>query len=88
MQTLVIRHAVKDFDTWMSFDQARKTNILANGATAVRTFQDHENPNSVLMIIDLEDLKKFQAMMNSDRANEVRAKHGVLDPVVFSREIL
>ena len=88
MQTLVIRHAVKDFGTWMSFDQARKTNILANGATAVRTFQDHENPNSVLMIIDIQDMEKFQAMMNSDRAEQVRAKHGVLDPVVFSKEVL
>ena len=87
MQTLVIRHAVKDFDTWMSFNQARKANILANGATAVRTFQDQANPNTVLMIIDLEDVEKFQAMMNSDRATEIRAKHGVLDPVVFSKEI-
>ncbi len=87
MPTLIGRHTVKDFAAWKSFEEERKSNILANGATAVRTFQDVDNPNSVLLLIDVEDMEKFEALMTSERAKDAQERHGVIGPVILSREV-
>ena len=85
-KTIVTRHKVGDFDTWMKGHQDR-LDAFAPAITDLKTFQDTEDPNSVILIMEVTDMDKFQAILNDPSLEVLKNKHTVLDPITVSMPV-
>ena len=47
MATVIVRHKVGDFDTWISGHQER-ADLFASVVSSFKTFQDVDDPNSIV----------------------------------------
>ncbi|MGQ7869087.1 hypothetical protein [Sunxiuqinia sp. sy24] len=55
--------------------------------TSFTTFQDADDPNSMVLVIDTPDVEKFGAMVNDPANAGIKAKHTVLDPIAISMKV-
>ena len=85
-KTIVTRHKVGDFDTWMKGHQDR-LDAFAPAITDLKTFQDTDDPNSVILIMEVIDMDKFQAILNDPSLEVLKNKHTVLDPITVSMPV-
>lgn len=85
-KTIITRHKVGDFDTWIKGHQDR-LDLFAPAMSDLKTFQDADNPNSVVMIIEVTDMDKFQAILNDSSTDALKTKHTVLDPITVSMPV-
>lgn len=80
MTTLIATHEVKDGKHWAKAWQkgagSRHELMAKNGITA-RTFQDPQNPNLTGLIMEVPDMTKFQALMQSDEGRKGAEEDGV-----------
>lgn len=88
MPTIVARHKVGNFDTWLKGHQDR-VDLFSKFASGFQTFQDTDDPNSVVMVIDVFDMEAMQALMTDRETMEKVAiqKHTVIEPVVVSMRV-
>lgn len=86
MPTIVVRHKVGDFNTWLSGHQDR-VNVLSTIGSGFTTFQDADDPNSIVLVLDVTDIEKFGEVMNDPDITQMRIRHTVLDPVVVSMQV-
>ena len=89
MSTIVIRHRVGDFNTWIRGHQDR-VELFKPAVSSFRTFQDAADPNSIVMVLEVTDMEKFQRMVQDTgnvEVNEKKAKHTVIDPITVSLEV-
>ncbi|WP_445956803.1 hypothetical protein [Yeosuana sp.] len=85
-QTIVTRHKVKNIDTWLKGHQDR-VRIFAPALSSFRTFQDTDNPNSVVMVLEDVDLELFTKILNDPSTQKFKDKHTVLEPIVLSMQV-
>jgi len=50
MPTVVVRHKVGDFETWLKGHEDR-VNIFAPAISSFKTFQDQDDPKSVVLVL-------------------------------------
>ncbi len=88
MQTVVIRHRVGDFDTWLKGHQDR-VELFSRFGSGFKTFQDTDDPNSVVLVAEVFDLEGMQAIMSNPEIMEkiAKEKHTVLDPITVSMSV-
>jgi hypothetical protein len=88
MPTIVVRHKVGDFDTWLKGHQDR-VDLFSKFASGFQTFQDTDDPNSVVLVADVFDLDGMQALMSdSETMTKVaKEKHTVIEPVTVSMPV-
>lgn len=88
MTTVVIRHKVGSFDTWMQGHQDR-VEIFAKFSSGFKTFQDTDDPNSVVLVVDVTDLDMMQSILGDAEVMEkvAKQKHTVLEPVSVSMPV-
>ncbi|MBN3518450.1 hypothetical protein JYB62_00425 [Algoriphagus lutimaris] len=88
MPTVVMRHKVGDFDTWMKGHQDR-VEIFSKFGTSFQTFQDTDDPNSIVLVAEVTDLAKMQEVLGDPEVMQKVAieKHSVLLPVVVSMPV-
>jgi hypothetical protein len=86
MQTIVFRHKVGDINTWLKGHQER-VNIFAPAVSGFKTFQDADDPNSVVMVGEVTNLELLIAIINKPENLEVKTRHTVIDPVIISMEV-
>lgn len=88
MPTVVMRHKVGDFDTWMTGHQDR-VEIFSQFGTSFQTFQDTDDPNSIVLVAEVTDLAKMQEVLGDPEVMQKVAieKHTVLLPVVVSMPV-
>ena len=86
MPTVVARHKVGDFNTWLKGHEDRK-NIFAPAVSSFKTFQDQDDPNSIVLVLEVTDMEKLQAIMTDPKTQEVKDRHTVKDPIVLSTEV-
>jgi hypothetical protein len=87
MPTVVIRHKVGDFKTWLKGHEDR-VRLFAPAASSFKTFQDQDDPKSVLMVLEVKDMEKLQAMMTDSNIQSVKDRHTVKDPVIISMPVV
>lgn len=80
MATVVIRHKVGNFDTWLKGHQDR-VNVFSPLIKNFQTFQDSNDPNSIAMVMEVSDMKKFGEMMKDPAVQPYKTKHTVIDPI-------
>lgn len=86
MATYIFRHKVGDIDEWLKGHPDRER-LFAPASNGFRTFQDADDPNSVLIMIETDDLEKLGAIINDPKNQEIKDTHTVLEPITMSREI-
>jgi hypothetical protein len=88
MPTIVIRHRVGNFDTWLKGHQDR-VELFSKFASGFETFQDTDDPNSVVLVAEVFDLEGMQAVMSNQEVMEkiAKEKHTVLDPITVSMPV-
>jgi len=88
MPTVVVRHKVGNFDTWLKGHQDR-VELFSKFASGFETFQDTNDPNSVVLFAEVFDFDEMQAVMNNKEVMEkiAKEKHTVLDPITVSMPV-
>ena len=88
MQTVVIRHKVGNFDTWLKGHQDR-VELFSKFGTGFNTFQDIDDPNSIVIVAEISDLEGMQALMNNREVmeNVAKEKHTVIEPIKVSMPV-
>ena len=86
MTTIVIRHRVGDFGTWFHAHEER-AEVIGQASSSMRTFQDVDDPKSVVLVIETDEAGKLAAMMDDPRFAELKVSHTVIDPIIISAEV-
>ena len=86
MPTLVIRHKVGDFKTWMKGHEDR-VRLFAPAVSGFKTFQDQDDPKSVLLVLEVSDMEKLGAIMNDPNVQAAKDRHTVKEPLIISSQV-
>jgi predicted nucleic acid-binding protein len=77
-ENLVIHHKVKDYATWRKgYDEHEKSRLSA-GVTNGRVFRRAEDPNDIVILLDVADAAKARAWLGADDLKTVMHKAGVV----------
>jgi hypothetical protein len=87
MATVVVRHRVGDFDTWMGGHQDRVNLFESATVSNFKTFQDFDDPNSVVMVIEVEDMARFGEVIKDPQHEHLKEKHTVINPIIVSMQV-
>jgi hypothetical protein len=80
MTTMIAFHEVEDGERWAKAWQkgaGSRHEMFAKIGVAARNFRDPENPNSTGVLLEVPDMEKFQALMDSDEAKQAMAEDGL-----------
>ncbi|MDE3184255.1 MAG: hypothetical protein KGM16_12630 [Bacteroidota bacterium] len=86
MATVIGRHKVGDFKTWLDGHEDR-VRIFAPAVSSFKTFQDTDDPNSIALVLEVTDMEKFGAIMNDPDTQRFKEKHTVIEPVIISMQV-
>lgn len=86
METIVVRHKVGDINLWLKGHQDRKT-IFAPAVSEFKTFQDTDDPNSVVIVAEVTDLELLGTIINDPKNQEIKDLHTVIEPITMSRQV-
>jgi hypothetical protein len=86
MPTVVARHKVGNFETWLKGHQDR-VRLFAPAVSGFQTFQDSDNPNSVILVIEVTDMEKLGAIINDPVNQGVKDRHTVIEPITLSIQV-
>ena len=79
MTYLVIRHKVKDYDTWKVHFDAHGAARAAAGSTGGHLLRGLDDPNEVVIFFKWDELEKARQFVQSPDLREVMEKAGVTD---------
>ncbi|ANM14772.1 hypothetical protein B5K08_28925 [Rhizobium leguminosarum bv. trifolii] len=77
MPTVMVCHDVKDTKHWL-VSPVRKQVLEPVGVTNIRTFTDPQTPNRVGLVMEVADMQKLMAFMQTKAAADAMASDGVL----------
>jgi hypothetical protein len=86
MPTLVIRHKVGDFNTWLKGHDDR-VRLFGPAVSSFKTFQDQDDPKSVLLVLEVKDMEKLGAIMNDPNVQTAKDRHTVKEPLIISNQV-
>ena len=85
-KTIVVRHKVGDIGAWLKGHKER-VELFAPAVSSFKTFQDANDPNSVVLVVEATDIEKLGAIINDPKNKGVKDKHTVLDPITISMSV-
>lgn len=88
MPTIVVRHKVGDINAWLRGHQER-VEIFSPAVSGFKTFQDTDDPQSVVLVVEVTDMEKLGAIMsNPDLMQHIaKEKHTVIEPIIMSMPV-
>ena len=86
MPTIVVRHKVSDIDAWLKGHQER-VELFAPAVSGFKTFQDTDDPKSVVLVVEVTDMEKLAAIIQDPQNDQVKARHTVLEPIIMSMPV-
>ena len=86
MPTVIVRHKVGDFETWLKGHEDR-VKIFAPAVSGFETFQDQDDPKSVVLVLEVTDMEKLGAIMTDPNVQEAKDRHTVLEPILLSMPV-
>jgi hypothetical protein len=86
MTTVVARHKVGDFATWMKGHEERVL-LFAPAVSSFKTFQDQDDPKSVVMVLEVTDMEKLGAIINDPKNQDAKNRHTVKEPIIISMPV-
>ena len=79
MAHAIIRHRVKDYDTWKAGFDDFVAQRRAGGETAYQIFRPENDPDNLILHFEWDSLEHAQAFMDSAVLKEVMEKAGVVE---------
>jgi hypothetical protein len=77
MPTVVAHHDVKDQKHW--FASTKREEVFGPlGVSNIRTFLDPQNPNRIAIVMDVADMDKVMAAMETDAMRDAMTYDGVV----------
>ncbi|HLF64677.1 MAG TPA: hypothetical protein VI603_13025 [Saprospiraceae bacterium] len=86
MPTVVVRHKVGDFETWLKGHDDR-VRLFAPAISSFKTFQDQDDTNSVVLVLEVTDMVKLAALMTDPTIQAVKDRHTVKEPILLSMPV-
>ena len=86
MPTVIVRHKVGNFETWLKGHEDR-VKIFSPAVSGFKTFQDTEDSKSVILVLEVTDMEQLGAIMNDPKVQEAKDRHTVIDPIVLSMPV-
>jgi hypothetical protein len=86
MPTVVVRHKVGNFETWLKGHEDR-VNLFAPAVSSFKTLQDQDDPQSVVLVLEVTDMEKLGAIMTDPNVQEAKNRHTVKDPILLSMQV-
>ena len=86
MATIVVRHKVGDIDAWLKGHHERIA-LFAPAISGFKTFQDTDDPRSVVLILEVTDMEKLGAIINDPKNQDAKNRHTVLEPIIMSMQV-
>jgi hypothetical protein len=86
MPTIVARHKVGDIDAWLKGHQDR-VKLFAPAISSFKTYQDTDDPKSVVLVGEVTDMEKLAAIMKDPQNDAMKARHTVLEPIILSMSV-
>ncbi|MEO6681781.1 MAG: hypothetical protein ABIN48_03060 [Ginsengibacter sp.] len=86
MTTVIGRHKVGDFDTWIKGHEDR-VRVFSPAVSSFKTFQDTDDPNSILLVMEVNDMDKLQEIMQDPSTKDLKDKHTVKEPITMSMPV-
>jgi hypothetical protein len=86
MPTVIIRHKVGDFDTWIEGHQDRM-DLFAPAISGFEEFRDTDDPNSVVLVLQVTDMDKMNAIIADPEVQKKKDAHTVKDPLIVSMPV-
>jgi len=85
-KTIVARHKVGDIDVWLKGHEDRMS-LFAPAVSNFKTFQDADDPKSVVVVFEVTDLDKLKSIINDPKNQAMKEKHTVLEPIKMSMPV-
>ncbi len=85
-KTIVARHKVGDINLWLKGHQDR-VSLFAPAVSSFKTFQDSDDPNSILVVFEVTDLEKLESIIKDRKNQAMKEKHTVLEPIKMSMPV-
>ena len=79
MGFILIRHKVRDFNTWKTGYDAHQTKRKEAGLTECYLLRGADDPNEVVMLFEAEDLNRAKAFAASAELRDKMQEVGVID---------
>ena len=80
----LVRHKVKDFDTWKQGFDASADLRRSHGAEKGHLFRNADNPDEVFILLHWDDMASARAFSHSEELREAMEESGVVGrPDVF-----
>lgn len=86
MTTIIARHKVGDINAWLKGHQDR-VELFAPVSAGFRSFQDTNDPNSIVVIVETENVEALAVTINDPKYDAIKAKHTVIEPITISTEL-
>ena len=86
MPTVIVRHKVGDFETWLKGHDDR-VKIFSPAVSSFKTFQDQDDPKSVVLVLEVTDMEKLGAIMKDPNVQQAKDRHTVVDPILLSMPV-
>ena len=77
-ENLTVHHKVKDYATWRTGYNAHETSRKSAGITNGRVFRSAEDPNDVVVVLDVADVAKARTWLGSEDIKTSMQKSGVI----------
>ena len=78
MALMVIHHKVRDYAVWRPAYDAHESNRVGAGITNGRVYRKAEDPNDLVILLDVADVAKARAWASGEDLKTVMQKAGVL----------
>ena len=86
MPTIVIRHKVGNFDTWLAGHEDRVM-LFSQFGNSFDTYRDMDNPDWITLVAHVTDMEKMQEVMNDPENKKYMDKHTVIEPMFISMPV-
>jgi hypothetical protein len=76
---LLVRHQVQDYERWKPLFDEHGLTRKANGSMGGQLFRSADNPNEIVMLIEVEELDRARQFAQSDDLRQAMQQAGVTD---------
>ncbi len=84
MSTIVVRHTVKDFDTWKPYYDEQALARDRYGIQDDGVYRGASDPNNIVLVFQTDDYERAREFFESDDLRETMQKAGVVSaPTVW-----
>jgi hypothetical protein len=79
MATIIVRHKVKDYESWKTVFDGFADNRKAGGETSFQILHSDDDPNNVFGIVEYDSIDNARKFFSSPDLKEAMGNGGVLE---------